>query len=37
MVNAAGCAFWHHPLRFTNRQPETSAMSDTLTLFTKPG
>lgn len=37
MVNAVGGAFWHHPLRFTNRQPENCAMSDTITLFTKPG
>jgi hypothetical protein len=37
MVNASGCGFWHHPLRLTNRQPEKIAMSDTITLFTKPG
>lgn len=37
MVNATGSAFCHHPLRSTNRQPEIIAMSDTITLFTKPG
>lgn len=37
MVNAIGRAFWHHRQRFTNRQPETCAMSDKITLFTKPG